>query len=229
MGWRLEQVVPWGRSLQEYIQMFDLTGDDLQRKIIDCAGGPASFNTEMTQLGRSVISCDPIYQFSAIEIERRIEETFQVVLKGVEANRQKFVWITMQSPENLCQVRMATMRSFLADFTQGLREGRYVIEELPNLSFDTQQFDLALCSHLLFTYSDMLTMEFHLAAIVQMCRVATEVRIFPLLVNMTGETSPLLQPVMQELEAQGYSVEIRQVPYEFQKGGNQLLRVIGVG
>ena len=75
----------------------------------------------------------------------------------------------------------------------------------------------------------MLTMEFHLAAIVQMCRVATEVRIFPLLVNMTGETSPLLQPVMQELEAQGYSVEIRQVPYEFQKGGNQLLRVIGVG
>ncbi len=229
MGLRLEQVVPWGRSLQEYIQMFDLTADDLQRKIIDCAGGPASFNTEMTQLGHRVISCDPIYEFSASEIERRMEETFQVVLKGVEANRQKFVWTTMQTPENLCQVRMATMRSFLADFTQGLQEGRYVIEELPNLSFERGQFDLALCSHLLFTYSDQLSMEFHLAAIVQMCRVATEVRIFPLLVNMTGETSPLLQPVMRKLEAQGYLVEIRQVPYEFQKGGNQLLRVIGVG
>ncbi|MBR8835491.1 MAG: SAM-dependent methyltransferase [Stigonema ocellatum SAG 48.90 = DSM 106950] len=226
MGLRLDQVVPWGRSLQEYIQMFDLTADDLQRKILDCAGGPASFNAEMTQLGYSVISCDPIYQFSATEIERRIEETSSIILKGVEANRQNFVWTTMQSPEHLCQVRLMTMRQFLTDFTQGLQEGRYVIEELPNLSFHTGQFDLALCSHLLFTYSDQLSMEFHLAAIAQMCRVATEVRIFPLLVNMTGETSPLLQPVMRELEAQGYAVEIRQVPYEFQKGGNKLLRVI---
>lgn len=227
MGLRLEQVVPWGRSLQEYIQMFDLT-EDLQSKILDCAGGPASFNAEMTTLGRSVISCDPIYQFSASEIERRIEETFPVVLKSVEANRQNFVWTTMQSPEHLCQVRMAAMHQFLADFPQGLQQGRYLVEELPSLSFDSREFDLALCSHLLFTYSDQLPIEFHLAAIVEMCRVATEVRIFPLLVNTTGEVSPLLQPVMRELEAQGYSVEIRQVPYEFQKGGNQLLRVLKV-
>jgi SAM-dependent methyltransferase len=228
MGLRLDQIVPWGRSLQEYIQMFDLSDNDLQCKILDCAGGPSSFNAEMTQLGHNVVSCDPIYQFSASEIEKRVEETYPIILKGVQANQQKFVWTMMRSPEHLCEVRLAVMRQFSVDFTQGLKERRYLPLELPNLSFDTQQFDLALCSHLLFTYSDQLSMEFHLAAIKEMCRVASEVRVFPLLVNMTGETSPFKQPVIQELEAQGYSVEIRQVPYEFQQGGNQLLRVSGV-
>ena len=229
MGLRLDQIVPWGRSLREYIQMFDLSGDDLQRKILDCAGGPASFNAEMTQLGHNVISCDPIYQFSVSEIERRVEETYPVILKGCRSQSTK-VYLDNDAiaPEHLCQVRRAAMRQFSADFTQGLQEGRYFVEELPNLSFDTRQFDLALCSHLLFTYSDQLSMEFHLAAIKEMCRVASEVRVFPLLVNMTGETSPFKQPVMRELVAQGYSVEIRQVSYEFQQGGNQLLRVFGI-
>ncbi|MBD2773544.1 SAM-dependent methyltransferase [Iningainema tapete] len=226
MGLRLDSVVPWGRSLQEYIQMFDLTTNDLSGKILDCAGGPASFNAEVTALGHSVISCDPIYQFSASEISQRIEETFPVILKGVQTNQQNFVWTTIESPENLCQVRKQAMDKFLVDFPPGLQQGRYVIEELPSLSFNPEQFDLALCSHLLFTYSDQLSMEFHLTAIIEMCRVACEVRIFPLLVNMTGEVSPWLQPVLQELESQGYLVEIRQVPYEFQKGGNQLLRVL---
>ncbi len=228
MGLRLEQIVPWGRSLEEYIQMFALSSDDLQRKILDCAGGPASFNAEMTQLGHNVISCDPIYQFSASEIEKRVEQTYPIILKGVEANQEKFVWTMMRSPQHLCQLRLAAMRQFSADFTQGMQEARYLVEELPNLSFDTRQFDLAVCSHLLFTYSDQLSMEFHLAAIKEMCRVASEVRVFPLLVNMTGETSPFKQPVMRELVAQGYAVEIRRVPYEFQQGGNELLRVFGV-
>jgi len=226
MGLRLEQVVPWGRSLGEYIQMFNLTASDLQRKILDCAGGPASFNTEMTQKGQSVISCDPIYQFSVNEIARRIEETYPVVLQRVEVNRQRCVWKMYQSPEHLGQVRMAAMHQFLADFPQGLQQGRYRQVALPTLPFDSRQFDLALCSHLLFTYSDQLSLEFHLAAIAEMCRVATEVRIFPLLVNMTGETSPFLQPAIQELKARGYSVQIKEVPYEFQQGGNQLLQVL---
>ena len=60
MPFQLEKVIPWGRSFDEYIAMFDLTPADLQLKIIDCAGGPASFNSEMNRLGYSIISCDPI-------------------------------------------------------------------------------------------------------------------------------------------------------------------------
>ncbi len=48
MGLKLENVVPWGRSLAEYICMFDLCPSDLQGYILDCGGGPASFNAELT-------------------------------------------------------------------------------------------------------------------------------------------------------------------------------------
>ncbi|HEY9296391.1 MAG TPA: hypothetical protein VIQ31_08465, partial [Phormidium sp.] len=59
----------------------------------------------------------------------------------------------------------------------------------------------------------------------QLCRVAAEVRIFPIL-NLSGEVSPLLEPAIRELKSQGYHLEIQQVAYEFQRGGNQLLRVV---
>jgi hypothetical protein len=224
MGLKLEKVIPWGRSLAEYIRMFDLTPEQLKMRILDCAGGPASFNAEMTRQGYNVISCDPVYQFSADEIAQRIQETYPILINGVKANWENYTWQDIQSPEEMGRIRMSAMQQFLKDFPFGLQQGRYVIGELPMLLFDTKQFDLALCSHFLFTYSDLLSLEFHLASIQELCRVAGEVRIFPLL-NISGEISSLLLSVIKELAAQGYNWEIQQVPYEFQKGGNQLLRV----
>lgn len=224
MGLKLDSVIPWGRSFAEYIQMFDLSPADLHLSILDCAAGPASFNAEMTRQGYKVIACDPIYQFSANEIAKRIQETYQTVIEGVQANLDNYVWRDIQSPQQLGDIRMAAMVQFLDDLPQGLDQGRYITAELPVLPFNRHEFDLALCSHFLFTYSDLFSAEFHLASILELCRVAKEVRIFPLL-NISGEESPILQGVMNELATQGYSVEIRQVAYEFQKGGNQLLRV----
>jgi hypothetical protein len=54
--------------------------------------------------------------------------------------------------------------------------------------------------------------------------VANEVRIFPL-VDISGDVSPHVSPVIRELNAQGYNVEIKQVAYEFQQGGNQMLQI----
>jgi SAM-dependent methyltransferase len=224
MGLKLEKVIPWGRSLAEYIRMFDLTPEQLKMRILDCAGGPASFNAEMTRQGYNVISCDPVYQFSADEIAQRIHETYPILINGVKANWENYTWQDIQSPEEMGRIRMSAMQQFLKDFPFGLQQGRYVIGELPMLPFDTKQFDIALCSHFLFTYSDLLSLEFHIASIQELCRVAGEVRIFPLL-NISGEISSLLLSVIKELAAQGYNWEIQQVPYEFQKGGNQLLLV----
>jgi hypothetical protein len=224
MGFKLENVIPWGRSMEEYVKMFDLTPEELKLNILDCAGGPASFNAEMTLQGYKVISCDPVYEFTAHEINRRIQDTYEIVIQRVKANQEDYIWQTIQSPEHLGAIRLTAMRQFLADFPLGIIAGRYVKYELPVLPFAKNQFDLALCSHLLFTYSDHLSQEFHLASILEMCRVAKEIRIFPLL-NISGETSPWLKPVMNELQERGYSVEIKQVTYEFQKNGNQILRV----
>lgn len=225
VSFKLENVIPWGRSMQEYIRMFDLQPDELKLAILDCAGGPASFNAEMMGQGYKVVSCDPVYQFTADEIAQRVRDTYQVVMDGVEANYDRFVWRDIQSPAHLGEIRLVAMTKFIEDFPLGIGQGRYITDKLPVLSFKTSEFDLALCSHLLFTYSDRLSEDFHVASIVEMCRVAKEVRIFPLLVNFSGEPSPILESVMNKLQELGYKVEIKQVPYEFQKGGNKLLTV----
>ncbi|MEH2374682.1 SAM-dependent methyltransferase [Nostoc sp.] len=221
---KLKNIIPWGRSMDEYVKMFNLTPEELGLTILDCAGGPASFNAEMTAQGYKVISCDPIYQFTADEIDNRIQDTYQIVIDGVKAIQEYYVWQNIQSPEEMAEIRMAAMRKFLADLPLGINENRYLTDELPVLPFGTHQFDLALCSHFLFTYSDQLSEEFHLASVLEMCRVAKEVRIFPLL-KISGEPSPHLKPVMSELQQRHYSVEIKQVPYEFQKNSNQILRI----
>lgn len=224
MGFKLESIIPWGRSLTEYVGMFNLKPDEFRLNILDCAGGPASFNAEMNCQGYNVFSGDPIYQFSAAEIAQRIQETYQTVIAGVKVNRENYIWQNIPSPEELGQVRMTAMQQFLEDLPQGLQAGRYINCELPVLPFNSSQFDLALCSHLLFTYSDLLSPEFHLSSIVELCRVAQEVRIFPLL-NISGEVSSILPFVREDLTRKGYKFEIQQVAYEFQKGGNQMLRV----
>src|SRR5579859_1600993 len=88
----LEKIVPWGRSCEEYRRMFNLSAEDLQSSILDCAGGPSSFNAEMHDCGHVVVSCDPIYRFSPAEISSRIEETHQTILDGIVESRDNFVW-----------------------------------------------------------------------------------------------------------------------------------------
>jgi hypothetical protein len=224
MGLKLNQVIPWGRSLAEYIEMFHLTPEVLSGQILDCAAGPASFNTEMTRQGYQVVSCDPLYQFSAEEIRQRIAATYQTVVEGTRQHHEAYVWDQITSPEQLGQVRMAAMEQFLLDFPSGCQSGRYRVAELPQLPFKTEEFDLALLSHFLFTYSDHFSEAFHLNSMLELRRVAKEVRIFPLL-KVSGEPSPWLNSIIQQLQQQNYHAEIQTVSYEFQKGGNQMLRV----
>ena len=204
--------------------MFNLAPQDLAVEILDCAAGPASFNAEATQNGYHVTSCDPLYRFTAEEIVNRIDETYDTVVTGAKANRDRYIWEEIGSPEHMGEVRMATMHRFLEDFPPGLQKGRYRPNKLPSLGFDAGEFDLALSSHFLFTYSEQLSADFHVAAIEEMCRVADEARVFPLL-NYDGSQSRLLRPVLSELRARGCYAETRRVPYEFQKGGNRLLSV----
>jgi hypothetical protein len=58
-----------------------------------------------------------------------------------------------------------------------------------------------------------------------MLRIAHEVRIFPLL-TLDRQTSPYLKPLLKMLHDDGYVTDVITVPYEFQKGGNQMLTVV---
>ena len=220
----LDQVVPWGRSFDEYCRMFSLSSDDLSGRILGCGDGPAGFNAQATRRGAAVISCDPVYQWNAAQIRERIAATYDQILDQARRNADEFVWDAIASVDELGAVRMTAMEEFLSDYERGKAGGRYVTAELPVLLFADASFDLGLCSHLLFLYSLHLDEEFHHQSIRELCRVAREVRIFPLLA-LGGQRSPYVDAVMARARAAGCDVAIERVPYEFQRGGNEMMRI----
>lgn len=222
MSFTLEKVVPWGRSYDEYLRMFALSDADLDRQILGCGDGPASFNAELNQRGGHIISIDPIYVFDVHQIKSRIAETYEEVMAQTRKNKHEFIWETITSVEGLGRIRMLAMDTFLNDFDAGKQAGRYVAGALPSLPFDNGRFDLALSSHFLFLYSAHFSAEFHIQALQEMLRVAHEVRVFPLLM-LGGALSPHLDFVIKQLTKKGFSVEIKRTQYEFQKGGDKML------
>jgi hypothetical protein len=224
----LNEVIPWGRSLDEYRRMFALTDGDLAGSVLGCSDGPASFNAEATALGRRVVSADPIYAFPADAIGRRVEECYDTVISQVKKDPGGFVWEQFRDPDHLGECRLAAMRRFLADFEHGKREGRYVAASLPDLPFADGRFALALVSHLLFLYSGHLDLGFHIAAFEELLRVAGEVRVFPLL-DLDRRWSRHVAPVREHLTRAGFAVEVVAVQYEFQRAedhaGNRMMRV----
>jgi len=224
MAVELDSVVPWGRSLEEYALMFALSDTDLGLRILGCGDGPASFNCEMAALGHRVVSIDPIYCLSAQQIEQRINETHETLLSQVKRSAGDYAWKHFRDADELCQHRLAVMKKFLDDYEAGLSEGRYLTESLPSLSFADGEFDLALCSHLLFLFSDQLSLDFHIAAVRELCRVARDVRIFPL-VALDCKESRHLAPVASSMADAGYKVEIVTVPYEIQRGADKMMRI----
>src|SRR5581483_4041603 len=135
-----------------------------------------------------------------------------------------WTWSYHRSPEELIANRRAALEKFLADYAAGLRAGRYLAGELPRLPLAANSFGLAVCSHLLFLYSELLDREFHVQSIRELCRVAAEVRVFPLL-TLRREPSGHLAAVRDALAADGWRSEVVPVNYELQRGGNEMLKL----
>lgn len=224
MTFQLSNVVPWGRSFDEYVAMFGLTEADLPGRILGCGDGPASFNAVAAVRGYRVTSADPLYAFTADQIRRRVEETADTVGAEIRRNPQEFVWTRFSSAEELIAARLAAMEVFLRHFNIARHSGRYVAAALPSLPFAAGQFDLALCSHFLFLYSAQHDLAFHLESIRELTRVAREVRIFPLL-ELGSVVSRHLIETLEKLTGEDYAVQRVRVDYELQKGGDEMLRI----
>lgn len=144
MTFTLDKVVPWGRYFEEYAAMFVLSKEDLEKRFLDCGGGPASFNCVLTRLGGRIISADPIYRFDSIDIKKCINETYERIMEQTRKNKEEFIWGAIPSIEALGRVRMDAMKEFLSDYTAGIKEGRYVDASLPSLPFKDGEFDIAM-------------------------------------------------------------------------------------
>ena len=220
---KLSSIVPWGRSFAEYTDIFSLNDEDLGKRILGCGDGPASFNAEFSAMGGNVVSIDPVYQFTAEEIRSRISEVYPQVIAEVTQNKDDFVWHNIPDIETLGTNRMDAMNKFLTDYETAKGSGRYVHASLPTLPFEDAEFELALCSHYLFLYSEHVNQEQHILSMKELCRVASEVRVYPLLSINNNAESPHLKPVIAALENCGINVSLSNVAYEFQKGATKML------
>lgn len=219
MAVELESIVPWGRSFDEYVRMFALTEADLSGHVLDCAAGPSSFHAELRARGGRVVSVDPIYALSPADIRGRVEAVRDDMMAQVRLRPDQFIWDFIHSPNHLERVRMGAMARFLDDFAGDPGRERYRPQSLPALDFADGAFDLALCSHCLFLYSDRLDARFHTESVRELLRVARQVRVFPI-TDLAGGESPHLAAVRAQ-----FPTERVRVDYEFLRGANEMLVV----
>jgi len=222
----LQRTVPWGRDFNEYVNMFSLSNLKVKQSVLGCGDGPASFNVEAKDKGISVTSIDPIYAFSKAELKQRIEEARLEIMPQVRANTDDYIWTTIANPDELERRRMRAMQAFIDDYEEGSQAGRYVAGSLPDIPFQDKAFDYALCSHYLFLYSPQVDEKEHIKSVLELCRLAHEVRIFPLASIQDNERSIHLPAVLSALGKAGYSYEELPVNYEFQRGAKTMLKIL---
>jgi hypothetical protein len=211
------------RSFDEYRAMFALTDADLSGRVLDCPGGGASFTAAARARGTAAFAVDPVYASPPRELVARLDTELARGSAWATANAERYVWDHYGDPAAHARIRAGSAAVFARDLVE--RPGHHVAAALPHLPFADGAVDLVLSSHLLFTYADRLDAAFHVAALREMARVGTEVRVYPL-VDQAGRALPdLLAAVVAELDEAGVQAAVQGVPYEFQRGARSMLRL----
>ena len=206
------------RSADEYRAMFDLAGLSTD-SVLDCCAGGAGFTAEV---GGNATALDPVYGQGRAKLAGLVREGQRGASAISYANAEHFDWSWYGSRARRENLRAEAAQRFLADIA--VRPGRYVAGDVHRLPFADNSFDLVLCSHLLFTWSDVFDEDWHLRAIEELVRVSrSEVRIFPTVVQKTGAPVPFLPTLRTVLAARGVSSRMAKVPFQFQVGADEML------
>jgi SAM-dependent methyltransferase len=205
--------------------MFGLAPADLAgRTVLDCSAGGSSFTAETA--GR-VVAADPAYALDRHDLARRVHASLHEGGQMIAEHAAHFDWSWYGTSASRERLRTAAAGQFLADIRA--RPGRYIAAGLPRLPLTAASFDLVLCSHLLFTWANVLDADWHSQALAELARVARrEVRIYPTVVQGTGHAVTFLEELRAGLHAAGYHTRLQSVPYRFQRGAHQMLVITTV-
>lgn len=217
----ISSIPGWVHSLEDYRLMFDLEDHHLSCSILDYPAGISCFNADMQQLGfPGVVSVDMHYDLSAMDMSKHMNFVIQSLANRVDDFTDHLRVNAESEVENLLNTWNVYAQRFMSDYSDGQHAGRYRVGHMLHLPFEDDYFDLALSSDMLFCDTD-----FNAQAIVdELCRVAKEVRIFPLL-NQTGQVATELGPLMLTLQQDNLGVEVKEVPYLLRKKNNAMLRI----
>jgi SAM-dependent methyltransferase len=194
--------------------MFDLDSSDLSASLVDCSAGVAGFTAEAGRRGTRVVAVDPAYALAREELARLGNEDLVRGSAIAAEHPDGFTFDWYGTPERRLSMRTRSLAQFLPDLV--MHPERYVAAQLPQLPFRDDAFDLAVCSHLLFTWADQLGLDWHRAALLELTRVSRQVRVFPTVVQGAGAPVPFWDELMADLVSTGLRTELRPVPYKFQ-------------
>jgi hypothetical protein len=215
-------VLVTSRSYDEYVAMFGLDPTRLDGLVVDCCAGGSSFVAEHAARGGAGLAIDPAYATGRAALAGHTSAGGSGGSGIVAEYPDRFVWHWYGTPERRDRMRAAAAARFVADITS--RPHAYVAAALPRLPVRDRAARTVLCSHLLFTWSDRFGLDWHRAALAEMLRITHgEVRVFPLVVQRTGDPVPFLGELVDGLRAVGADVAVRTVGYEFQRGANTML------
>jgi hypothetical protein len=207
------QALSWiGFTLNDYIQMFDLTDSDLTRKILDYNAGCASFTQELALNNPGVMACDNLYQHSPAVLWDKLNHL------AMNSNAIK----ALLTPAFINE-RAQHIPQMMAHYAK-VGSTHYLNSKIENLIFPDEAFHLALSAYALFTVTDHLSETYHINAILELLRVANEVRIFPL-TNLQGKVSPYIGTILSGLQQQGLDTEIKTRQFQPHIPAQAMLRV----
>lgn len=236
----LDGVAFYGRTYNEYAEMFNLQLEEWQgKRVLDCCAGPASFAAEAHRMRVNAIACDPMYVHGLQDLLPRAEEDVKLCLRKSEGQKKLFDANTnsCEKPDShYMSEKQRAIFTFSRDFTQGKVEGRYVAGSLPELPFASNSFDLVLCAHFLFVYAsrsnggmlegEKFPLSFHIDAIKELIRVSRdEVRIYPLK-GPNCQDNTMVAAIIDALCDEPVEADLRPVTYRDIAGANTMLRII---
>jgi ubiquinone/menaquinone biosynthesis C-methylase UbiE len=161
-----------------------------------------------------------------LEYLKRKGEDISYVIGKVKLAYPNYNWNYYKTIENLKKQRTLALTRFALDYSRGKNENRYINTKLPKLPFEDKSFDLVLSGHFLFTYANKFDFEFHKASLLELFRIcAKEVRIYPIQQRML-QSYPNMKKLISVFHEHDIKYEILPVPFEFQKGSNNLLRLL---
>jgi SAM-dependent methyltransferase len=219
----VRRVLVTSRSFDEYAAMFAIDATDLSGRVLDCSAGAADFVAVAATRGARAIAVDPAYALAKEALAEQSRAHAEQGRRIAEQFPDRFTWSWYGEPANRDRMRQQALARFITD--RVVTPGRYVAGQLPQLPFTDGAFDLAVCSHLMFTWADELGRAWHAAAISELARVARQVRVFPTVMQGAGDPVPFWDRLMQDLAGARLRAELRPVPYEFQAGADHMLVV----
>jgi SAM-dependent methyltransferase len=237
---QLDRVACFGRTMNEYVEMFNLDLENLKGKsILDCASGPASFAAEAQKLDLKVVACDPIYSKQIDDIMESAQRDIPACIRETQRHRSLFMRQTNDDDITFLNEKLKALTTFANDYRRMDACRRYVAASFPHLPFYDDSFDMVLCGNLLFLYSNVETggiLEnsnfdylFHHRALHEMLRIARqEVRIYPV-VGPNKKTHPFIEQLLNDESFFPYDMQFESVMMKDIRGATQMLRIFKRG